>query len=231
MSFLDGSMTAATEQGLDVQASQLRVLAAGQANVWKGSPYFDEAEKWTHLFWDPDGYFRRRFDTLDMTYVIELACGHGRHAAALAAEKQAGMYVGLDVLPENVMWCQTRLNQHPNFVFAAVDGISFTPVNDGEASAIFCYDAMVHFDSQVVLSYLHDACRILRSRGRALFHHSNFYSNPASSYAQNPHARSFMSLDLFHHYAVRAGLFVIEAMPLRWAEYSNLDGLTLLEKP
>jgi hypothetical protein len=40
-----------------------------------------------------------------------------------------------------------------------------------------------------------------------------------------------MSLDLFHHYAARAGLAVIEAMPLRWANYANLDGLTLLEKP
>jgi SAM-dependent methyltransferase len=214
----------------DPEAAPLQGLAAKQAKVWEGSSYYDDAEKWTHLFWEPETQFRNKFDKLDLTCVVELACGHGRHAAVLAKERKVLKYIGLDVLQENVDFSQDRLKDHHNFSFFPVDGTKFNPVANGVASAIFCYDAMVHFDSQVVLSYLADAGRILKKKGRALFHHSNLYTNPASPYSQNPHARAFMSLDLFHHYATRAGLSVIEAMPLRWANYSNLDGLTLVEK-
>jgi SAM-dependent methyltransferase len=212
------------------EPNKLRDLAISQAHVWEGSRYFDDAEKWTHIFWRPEGDFRKKFDQIELSYVVELACGHGRHAEMLASGGKVGRYCGIDVLPSNIEKCRERLSGHGRFEFILGDGVGFGSVDDAQASAIFCYDAMVHFHSEVVLSYLKDASRILKKGGRAVFHHSNYSSNPGGSFGTNPCARAFMSLDLFHHYAAHAGLRVIEAMPLRWTTHANLDGLTLLEK-
>jgi len=34
---------------------------------WVESPYYDDAERWTFMFWDEDKDFRRLFDKLDLT--------------------------------------------------------------------------------------------------------------------------------------------------------------------
>jgi hypothetical protein len=45
--------------------------------AWRQSPYYDDAERWTILFWNDETPFRKFFDQLDLTTVLELACGHG----------------------------------------------------------------------------------------------------------------------------------------------------------
>jgi len=195
---------------------------------WVGSNYYQEAERWTFVFWDAGRPFRKWFDRLDLTDTIDLACGHGRHG-----EKSAplcGRLTMIDVLPENVDVCRRRLGHLANVDFASTEGASY-PVPNASVSAIYCYDAMVHFSPMIVESYLTDTARVLRPGGMALFHHSNYAAPTDQHYGLNPHARNHMTLAQFSEMAQRAGLAVSDQMPLAWGGEADLDGLTLVQRP
>ena len=182
------------------------------AEDWKVERYYDRAEQedWTNVFWRPESQFRRLFEKLDTRVTVDLACGHGRHSARLLSIRTAQqeptvvLYL-LDVNQENVDYCKVRFAKTPGVKAYRNGGCDFAPVEDGIVSAIFCYDAMVHFEYDAVLSYVQDAFRVLAPGGRALFHHSNLDSAPGADYKQNPHWRNFMSKNLFAHAANRCG--------------------------
>ncbi|MCK1702647.1 class I SAM-dependent methyltransferase [Bradyrhizobium sp. 146] len=206
------------------------------AHDWKSTDYYDKAESdaWTDPFWKPGTPFRRLFERLDTTSTVELACGHGRHSARFLSTKRdqstLRSLVLMDVVEENVRHCKKRFSVVPEVSAHTNSGYDFHPVEDGSVSAIFCFDAMVHFEYDAVFSYLQDASRILRQGGRALFHHSNLDTYPGSDYRNNPHWRNFMSRTLFAHAASRSGLRVLEQVTIDWDEARNLDCLTLVEK-
>jgi SAM-dependent methyltransferase len=207
------------------------------AEDWKANPYYDRAEQedWMDLFWGQDSHFRRLFEKLDTTVAVDLACGHGRHSARLLSIKTGRhrpkkLYL-LDVNQENVEYCKARFAGNPGVQAFRNNGYDFAPLGDSAVSAIVCYDAMVHFEYDAVLSYIRDAFRILAPSGRALFHHSNLDSTPGGDYKQNPHWRNFMSKNLFAHAANRAGFKVLEQVTLNWDSTRKLDCLSFLEKP
>jgi SAM-dependent methyltransferase len=175
------------------------------------------------------------FDQLDTNATVELACGHGRHCARLLGVKTSQTefhsLVLLDVVEDNVLHCKKRFAGLPVISIYPNNGYDFHPVEDESVSAIFCYDAMVHFEYDAVLSYIQDAFRVLRPGGRALFHHSNLSKNPGWDYKDNHHWRNFMSKDLFADAAYRAGFRVLEQVTIDWDTDRNLDCLTLIEKP
>jgi SAM-dependent methyltransferase len=201
---------------------------------WRQSRYYDDAEsaEWVGGFWNESKTFERMFRTLDRRVLVELACGHGRHTAFLLrqpAYTDTGRIYLLDVNEENVEFCRTRFAGIPAVAVYRNSGHDFRPVGDGEATAIFCYDSMVHFEYGTVISYIKDAMRILVPGGRALFHHSNYDKAPGNSYRDNPDWRNFMSKALFAHVAMRSGFTVIEQVVFDWATPES-DCLTLLER-
>ena len=136
------------------------------AEDWKANPYYDRAEQedWMDLFWGQDSHFRRLFEKLDTTVVVDLACGHGRHTARLLSIKTGRhrpkkLYL-LDVNQENVEYCKARFAGNPGVQAFRNNGYDFAPLGDSAVSAIVCYDAMVHFEYDAVLSYIRDAFRI-----------------------------------------------------------------------
>jgi hypothetical protein len=56
---------------------------------------------------------------------------------------------------------------------------------------------MVHFQADVVGTYLADKHRILKTGGCALFHHSNYTEHRERSCGQNPHAHVYMTPAVF----------------------------------
>ena len=97
---------------------------------------------------------------------------------------------------------------------------------------MYCFDAMVHFDSDVVRAYLREFNRVLRSGGRCFSHYSNYTGNPTGSYRDHPGGRNFMSKELFEHYATKEGLRPVVSQLVTWTEdEGGFDALTLLEKP
>jgi SAM-dependent methyltransferase len=203
--------------------------AAEVARDWVDSPYYADAEQWTFIFWDEGGVFRKLFDRLDLEHVVELACGHGRHAEMMKGK--AHRVTLMDILDSNVERARERHARSPNVVCIHNNGVDFRPLGDASATAIFCYDAMVHFAPAVVASYLVDACRILTPGGRALFHHSNYGVPFEHSYGMNPHARNFMTRELFTDLVQESGLVVEESETIAWGNVPELDGVTLLRKP
>jgi hypothetical protein len=95
-----------------------------------------------NFFWQEEGRFRRLFNRLDPTRLLELAVGHGRHAERSAS--LAGQLWVVDVLAENIAACRARLGGFANVSFIVNDGFSFQPLADGSITGIYCYDAMVH---------------------------------------------------------------------------------------
>lgn len=196
---------------------------------WQDSPYYDRAEEWLHVFWDDGSLFRSLFDRLDLTRTVELAVGHGRHAAIVAP--RAGTLIVMDVFEENLAFCRTRLSSHDNVRFARTSGAMFDGVDAGWATAIYCYDAMVHFSHDIVESYLNDTFRVLQPGGRALYHHSNFDSDMTQHYGLNPGARNLMTQEEFAALATAAGLDVLESTVIDWGPDSGIDCVTLVERP
>lgn len=199
------------------------------AEAWFNSPYYEGAEKYSHMFWDEGRIFKRLFDTLDLTNVIELSCGHGRHAEKSAL--RAGHLTCVDIVPDNIEFCRKRLRNFSNVSFLLGNGHSFEGIPSGSVTAIYCYDSMVHFTPDIVTSYLRDTKRVLSKGGRALFHHSNFAAPFDRHYGQNPHARNHMTKELFGSAANDAGLRVIESVVIDWGGEKNLDCASLVENP
>lgn len=198
------------------------------ASAWKESPYYDDAEKWTYLFWDDATVFRKLFEMLDLDNVIELAVGHGRHSEKIA--HRCGRLTLMDIHQENLDVCNRRLAQFSNVSALLNSGYDFQPAKSDSVSAIFCYDAMVHFSPDVVESYIKDASRVLKPGGRALYHHSN-YDAPGSKYSTNPHSRNHMTQDIFRSYCDAAGMRVLESTVIRWGRVQDIDCVSLIERP
>jgi ubiquinone/menaquinone biosynthesis C-methylase UbiE len=197
------------------------------ASVWKESPYYADAERWTHLFWGDGTIFRSMLDRMTLGDVIELAGGHGRHAEQIAS--RCSSVTLMDIHQENIDACRARLGHLPNVEFILNNGYNFQPIDDATISAIFCYDAMVHFSPDVVRSYLIDSARVLVPGGMALYHHSNLNA-PDSSWARNPHARNHLTQELFRQFCSEANLNLVESAPISWGRVENLDCVSLVQK-
>ena len=204
------------------------------AKDWETHSYYEQVESQAAInaFWADWSPFRPLFDTLNLSRTVELACGHGRHAAQIAG--RCGELVLLDINQTNIDYCTERFAGRDNVRVQINDGRSFEGIADGWATAIYCYDAMVHFELMDVMGYIHETARALAPGGRALYHHSNLSRYPGREYHQNPHHRNFMSIAMFRHFAVRAGLKVVASHPISWgqgADYvEDIDAMTLLYK-
>ncbi|MCW8084108.1 class I SAM-dependent methyltransferase [Sabulicella glaciei] len=196
---------------------------------WAESDYYDEAERFTEVFWTPSFVFRPRFEKLDLSNVIELACGRGRHAAQCI--DRCGMLSLVDVNRSNIEACRRRFAGHRNVRFLVTPGNSLPDCPDGTFSALYCYDAMVHFELLDIVDYLRETRRVLQPGGRALLHVSNNMSNPGGHYHQNTHWRNFGHVDIVRHLADRLGLSVLEHEVFDWSGAPNLDAVLLLERP
>ncbi len=216
-------MTGTTSRTTDIKASVDLV-----AEPWINSPYYGEAEQWTFIFWSQRSKFPQFFNQLDLDSVIELGCGHGRHAEVI--QNKVGKLYLMDVLQENVEFCKRRLGSNQRLAFLKNDGHTFQPIEPNSVTAIFCYDAMVHFSPDIVASYISDAHRVLKPGGQALFHHSNYPAPLGQHYGQNPHARNHMTFELFLEFANAGSLSIVASKALRWGVHDDLDRVSLLRK-
>ena len=208
-------------------------FAVEESTIWHDNAYYAEAEDWTWLFWDGNQPFLSLFQKLDLSAVLELACGHGRHSEVLL--NNYGDIINelhlMDVLSSNIEYCKRRLGVNKKINYHVNNGISFERIEKESLSAIFCYDAMVHFRRDIVESYMFSAFDVLKKGGRVLLHHSNFTNDPDNAFGANPHARAYMSKDLIRKYALNAGLEILEQRVINWGNIDNLDCLSLFEKP
>ena len=84
--------------------------------------------------------------------VVDLAAGHGRNSRKLL-EHARKLFI-VDVNEENVSFCRSRFANQPNVTVFRNNGYSLRPIEDETVSLLYCFDAMVHFDSDVIRNYL-----------------------------------------------------------------------------
>lgn len=193
---------------------------------WKQHSYYDEAEQaidhqWNELVWPfIKGY--------DFSCVIDLAAGHGRNSKKLKDIAQK-IYI-VDINGENIEFCRKRFASDERFHFIQNDGFALNGIRDEEITFIYCFDAMVHFDSDIIRAYLCEFRRVLKPGGYGFCHHSNYTKNPGGNFRNTTHWRNFMSKQLFAHYCAKEGLEVVKSKIIDWGE-PELDCLTLFKKP
>jgi ubiquinone/menaquinone biosynthesis C-methylase UbiE len=197
------------------------------------TPYYGEAERPDRLdiFWAA-GIFRDRFDQLDLTRVVELACGHGRHTAQFVNRAESVTLV--DVVAQNIEACRARFAGRLNVAFLVNDGTSLRGIADSSATAVFSYDSMVHFEAMDIISYLNEIGRVLCPGGRALLHYSNCEDFPEGTYIDQQHWRNFFSEKMMRHFGSRSGFKILSSQTTPWppshVNAPRIDAVTLLEK-
>ena len=209
-------------------AASVRAIGDG----WAESPYYANVENMLAQFWREKSPFYAMFKRLDLTHVIELACGHGRHSEQI--KDKAERITLMDINESNVEVCRSRFKDNHNVSAIINNGLDFFPLPDSSVSAVFCYDAMVHFDHRSVATYLQDFSRVVADGAYGLFHHSNNGNPFFTHYGQNPHSRNFMTKELFARYALDADLNVVEQEVIGWGGGDNrvadLDCISLVQK-
>ena len=198
------------------------------------TPYYCDADSPGHLavFWSNDSIFRAYFNQLDLTSIVELGCGHGRHIAQFI--ERAGALTLVDINEANIDICRSRFIEHNNIRFLTTTGGDLRGIEDSSQSALFSYDAMVHFEAIDVISYLDEISRVLRPGGRALLHYSNCDDMPEGSYRDHPKWRSFFSEKMMRHFGARNDLIALQSITIPWPPThvgeQHVDAVTLFER-
>lgn len=192
--------------------------------------YFGEVEKDVHMdvFWAEHSDFFPLFDQLDLTKVIELACGRGRHVRKYI-DKTADVTL-VDILDKNIDFCRKRFSAYNKVHYYCNNGFNLEQLPSDTYTALFSYDAMVHFEMLDIYEYLKDIHRVLKKGGRVLIHHSNYDKDYMASFIKSPHGRSYMNANIFAYLSSRCGFQVLEQKVISWGGIEGLDGITLLEK-
>jgi ubiquinone/menaquinone biosynthesis C-methylase UbiE len=188
--------------------------------------YFDAAEDFMDRHWaEIIGPF---MGDIQYETALDLASGHGRNAVRLG--EKASLVYCVDINPENIQFLKNRFASAPKFVIIQNDGYGLPFIADNHIDLFYCYDALVHFDLEIVQCYVKEAYRVIKSGGHAFIHCSNYTGNPGGDFRDNPHWRNFMSCELFTHLAKKAGFTVSRVDKLAWGGITDLDCAFLLCK-
>jgi SAM-dependent methyltransferase len=162
---------------------------------------------------------------IDYSKTIDFAAGYGRNTRKLL-EHGAAHVTMIDVNPACI--AHVRATFPPDKTTAMLnDGFDLSALETGAFTFLYTFDAMVHFDLEIVLSYIPEFARVLRPGAYAFVHHSNYTANPGGDFRENPHWRNFMSAGIFKHVAARSGFEVLGQTIFNWGEPDN-DCITVL---
>jgi SAM-dependent methyltransferase len=102
--------------------------------------------------------------------VLEIAAGHGRWSEIMIPLCKKLILVDLN--PECIEFCRTKFAAATNVEYVVTDGKSLAETEDESVDFVFSFDSFVHMNESVINSYLLEIRRVLRPRGRAVFHHA-----------------------------------------------------------
>lgn len=190
----------------------------GEEDVW--DEYFERAEADIDTQWNEIIFPLIR--DFDFETVLELAPGTGRNTEKLCA--LAKKIYAVDYNKPALEKCEKRLGAQVGdcrIEYHANNGTDLAMIDDDRVSAIYCWDAAVHFDKEIIADYVAEFARVLKRGGRGFVHHSNLGARAAKDIKKNPHWRSNMSKELFAELCRRNNLRVIEQRDVTWGEITD----------
>lgn len=198
---------------------------------WPYVGYFEAAEPYMDAQWD--SLIWPMIQGLDLSCVVDFAAGYGRNSVKL--REVADHIIIVDINQECIDACRERFAGDDRFEYVRNDGATLTGIADESVSLFYSFDAMVHFEPEVVRAYMPEIYRVLQPGGHGFCHHSNYTGNPGGNFLESPHFRNYMSKEIFASYCEEAGLEVVQAQVMGWGEGDNyqpdLDCLTLFRRP
>lgn len=195
--------------------------------------YYPDNEQYMNDQWN--WFIWPRIGEMDLSVVVDVACGHGRNTRKfLEAGKTREVYL-VDINPEAIAACQERFSgvTDVQLHFEVTDGTSLASVPDGQASLVYSWDSMVHFDREILRAYFAAFARVLRPGGHGFIHHSNFGNKEGvqDHWRANPGWRSRVTAEEVREYAGENGFTILEQHLLRWNYIDESDCLTVFRKP
>jgi len=201
------------------------LLQCSKEGLW--NKYFSDAEAEIQAQWD-ETIWPLIMD-FDFDSVLELAPGAGRNT-----EKLCGVSKKIWAVDYNAYAIeQTRERLGSSYGGCDIEyhvnnGSDINMIADGSISAIYCWDAAVHFDKAVLNSYIPEFARVLREGGKGFVHHSNLGESAHKNIKRNPGWRSNMSKEDFAEICETNGLRVVTQVDIPWRDI--MDCITVFEK-
>lgn len=214
--------------GVTTRSLLKKAHKSGDAYI-KG-PYFAEAEG--AMAWQQDLIINPILDRyagkFDYATVLDFAAGHGRNSVWLIERSQHIVIV--DINQSNLDYCRKRFAGDSRFSYVLTNGFDLAGIEEEAISFLYSFDSMVHFEPEVVESFIADFRRVLQPGGYGFCHHSNYSARPGGDFRKNPHARNYMTKELFAQYLSETGFEIIEQTVLDW-EVPKLDCISVFRKP
>lgn len=194
--------------------STLASRAAISGNPFKESDYFELAEQSLERHWAY--YIEPVVGTRRYGLAIDLAIGWGRNTEKL--RHICDKVVGIDINQECINYCAERFKDADNVSLVKTDGTELRSIEDNSVDLMYCFDAMVHFQPEVVDAYVKEFARVLKPGGFGFIHHSNWTKAIGGNFQEQPHWRNYMSSELFGYFVYREGLKMLEQRVINWDE-------------
>lgn len=116
--------------------------------------------------------------------VLDIGSGNGKYARVLTdyLDPTQGRYVGFDIVPDVIQWCQRAYAAHSNFRFdfadinsdwynkdASVDASVYRfPYDDNSFDVAIAISLFTHLEPHAASNYLRETFRVLKPGGRLL---------------------------------------------------------------
>jgi SAM-dependent methyltransferase len=151
--------------------------------------------------------------------VLDIGCGCGRIARVLVNNRWITKYIGFDVVPESIKWCNNFIAPGwPTAEFHCFDLYSAEynpsgsiqagnlrfPAEDKSVDVIFAASLFTHLLEPDVLHYFHEIRRVISNRGRAILSIHNSPS-PGTRFS-GTEIRVDIASDYFVELGLEAGL-------------------------
>lgn len=167
-------------------------------------------EQWNEVIWPA-------IQNFDFETTLELSPGGGRNTERLS--KLASQLIAIDYNQDPLDRTQLRLGtqrENCRISYHRNDGSTLSMVTDHSITAIYCWDAAVHFDKAVLESYISEFARVLKPGGQGFLHHSDLGHRAHKNIQRNPDWRSNGSKEVVAEACRASGLTLTKQQPLLW---------------
>lgn len=194
--------------------------------------YYQEAEKSACTQYENilKPYFEKYIKDNEII-IMDFACGEGRIVNQIKDKYQ--QIICCDLPDGPLEACKKRFKNfsHISYVPSTEKGIE---CEADKCHAVYSWDAMVHFDFNMLKFYLCEIFRILKKDGIAIVHHSNLKNckevHCEENWLNNSSNRSNVSKEEVCDLAVDMGFTVLEQNCISWGGVKDMDCISVFKK-